>query len=293
MIGSNVVDVVIGVLFVFIVFSLVVSGVNEVITRIVAWRSRHFWRALRKLLDGEGNELAADQRPAGASAESQKWTERLYAHPLIRQLEGRLPTVRSRLSRIPTSDFSRVVLDLLVPDDDGKVTVDRVRAALQGLQEGPLKNSFLPLVKSAGDRVEDLRQEIGDWFDSRMEALSRSYKSHVKWVLVSIGILVALAFNVDAIGAAQRLYRDEALRTAVADQASALVATCENQVDVSACTRKQVGRVDTAIRLPVGWPDPDGINWLQGLGWLIAGIALGQGAPFWFDLLRKAGKLRG
>jgi hypothetical protein len=292
MIGSNVVDVVVGILFVFLVFSLVVSGVNEAITRLIAWRSRHLWRALRQLLDGEGEDLMADQRPSGADPESAKWTERLYAHPLILQLEGRIPTAKSRLSNIPTPDFSRAFIDLLVPDGQGDVTVGQVRTALQGLPEGPLKGSLLALVNSAGERVADLQQDIGDWFDSRMEALSRSYRRHVKWVLVGIGIIVALSFNVDAIGAAQRLYRDEALRTAVADQATSVVATCEEEADVAACTREQVGKVDTAIRLPVGWPDPDGINWLQGFGWLIAGIALGQGAPFWFDMLRKAGRLR-
>jgi hypothetical protein len=221
-------------------------------------------------------------------------------------LEGWNPTTKSRLSSIPATDFSRAILDLLVPKERD-ITIDEVRAALSPKGDGPendaeneasfpqspLEESLLALMKGAGGRVEDLRVEIEKWFDSRMEALSKSYKSHVKWVLVGVGIVVALAFNVDAIGAAQRLYRDEALRTAVADQAASVVAECEGQADVSACTREQVSKVDTAIQLPVGWPDEDGINWVQAFGWLIAGIALGQGAPFWFDLLRRAGKLRG
>jgi hypothetical protein len=292
MIGSDVVDVVIGILFIFLVFSLVVSGVNEAVTRLFAWRSRHLWRALRQLLDGERGGVASDERPTGADATSQKWTDKLYAHPLILQLEGRLATSRSRLSNIPAPDFSRAMLDLLVPEADGQVTTEQVQEALRDLPDGPLKESLLPLVKTAGGQLADLQQEIGDWFDSRMEALSRTYKRHVKWVLVAVGIAVALAFNVDAIGAAQRLYRDEALRTAVADQATSVVAACEDEGDVTACTREEVGKVDSAIRLPVGWPDPDGVGWVQGLGWLVAGVALGQGAPFWFDVLRKAGRLR-
>ena len=36
MFGSGIVDLVIGMLFVFLVFSLLVSGVNEAIMRIVA-----------------------------------------------------------------------------------------------------------------------------------------------------------------------------------------------------------------------------------------------------------------
>jgi hypothetical protein len=38
MIVSGVVDLVVGIIFVFLVFSLVVSGVIEAITRLVEWR---------------------------------------------------------------------------------------------------------------------------------------------------------------------------------------------------------------------------------------------------------------
>jgi hypothetical protein len=48
-------------LFVFLVFSLVVSGINEGITRVLASRSRQLWRAVRELLDGRAG--TGDQRP--------------------------------------------------------------------------------------------------------------------------------------------------------------------------------------------------------------------------------------
>lgn len=60
---SGIVGTVIGIIFVFLVFSLVVSGVNEAITRVLAWRSRHLWRTLRQLMDGAGKKLTEDQRP--------------------------------------------------------------------------------------------------------------------------------------------------------------------------------------------------------------------------------------
>jgi len=71
-----------------------------------------------------------------------------------------------------------------------------------------------------------------------------------------------------------------------------VVGSCDQAEDVSACTREQVSRFDQALRLPVGWPDRDGVDLLQVVGWLIAAVALGQGAPFWFDLLRRARELR-
>jgi hypothetical protein len=299
---SGVVDLVVGIIFVFLVFSLVVSGVIEAITRLVEWRSRHLWRALRQLLDGDGQRLTADQRPEAKKLTADQppdaaglpLTDQLYVHPLIRQLEGRLPSDRSRLSRIPAVDFSRALIDLLAPNEAGKTSLEQVRERVVGLSaDSPLRVPLLVLIREADGRIEQLQKGIEAWYDARMEALSRAYKRHVKWVLLAVGLVVALAFNVDALGAAERIYRDEALRSAVAQQAIAVVEGCEGKSDVAACTREQVENVDSAIRLPVGWPDPNGVGALQVLGWLIAGVALGQGAPFWFDLLRKAGKLRG
>jgi hypothetical protein len=296
MITSGIVGAVIGVIFIFFVFSLIVSGITEAITRALEWRSRHLWRALRQLMDGEGNELTKDPRPSPSTAESiditdatKPWAERIYAHPLIIQLEGRLLSDRSRLSRIPANDFARTLVDLLVPDGNGATTVDNVREGVRNLDDdNPLKKPLLSILAEASSEMDKAVKGIGDWFDARMEALSRRYKTHVKWALLCVGLVVAVAFNVDALGAGQRLYRDDALRAAISQQASSIVQSCENEADPSACAREGVQEIDPAIRLPVGWPDDNGVDATQILGWLITGIALGQGAPFWFDLLRKA-----
>jgi hypothetical protein len=300
MISSGIVGTVIGVIFIFLVFSLVVSGVNEAITRALAWRSRHLWRALRQLMDGAGKKLAEDQRPRKLRAASidiadQKapWVERIYAHPLITQLEGRTATDRSRLSRIPPNDFARTLVDLLVPDGSGETKVHQVRDRVRKLDDAdPLKKLLLAILTEAGEQIDHVITGIAQWFDSRMEALSRRYKAHTKWVLLAVGLVVAVAFNVDALSASAQLYRDDALRAAISQEAVSVVKGCEDDLDRSACARKKVQEIDPAIRLPVGWPDDNGVDVVQVIGWLIAGVALGQGAPFWFDLLRKATKFR-
>lgn len=298
---SGVVDVVVGIIFIFLVFSLMVSGVNEAIARLVEWRSRHLWRAIGRMVEGGSQKLTTDLRPKAKTLagdqrpdlSSLSLTDRLYVHPLILQLEGRVATDRSRLSRIPSVDFARALIDLLVPNGEGRTSVEQVREGVLGLPaDSPLRAPLLAVVSEAGDHLAHLQQGLGEWYDARMESLSRAYKRHVKWLLLAVGLVVASAFNVDALGAAERLYRDDALRAAVVQQAARVVEGCEGNADIVTCTREQVEDVDQAIRLPVGWPDPDGIDALEVVGWLLAGIALGQGAPFWFDLLRRAGRLR-
>jgi len=39
-----------------------------------------------------------------------------------------------------------------------------------------------------------------EWFEARMRVLSVAYRRHVRYVLVAIGLFVAIAMNVDALG---------------------------------------------------------------------------------------------
>ena len=110
------------------IFSLAVSAINEGITKAMAWRARHLWRNLRKLLDDEGGNLRKDERLSPDACGNTNLTDQLYAHPLVRQLDGRLPksTSRSRLSRVPPPDFARALIDLLAPRDAGGASVEKV-----------------------------------------------------------------------------------------------------------------------------------------------------------------------
>jgi len=263
--------------------------------RALAWRSRHLWRALRETLDGAAPKKTKDQRPStvAAATSDAPWTDRVYAHPLISGMEGKVRTERSRISRIPTPDFAKALVDLIVPDAEGKTSVEDIRAKVVAMPDGsPIKKPLLAILTAADGQMDKLLEGIGSWFDARMTALSARYKRNVKWVLVGLGLVVAISFNVDAIEASHRLYRDTALRSAVARQATDLVATCAGKPDEAACARTETSKVDPSLTLPVGWAGAGPVHPLRVFGWLIAAIALGQGAPFWFDLLRRAGNLR-
>jgi hypothetical protein len=284
-------------LFIFLVFSLVVSGINEGITRILASRSRQLWREVRELLDG--NAGSGDQRPLKDSVANgdSPLSLRLYVHPLVNQLETAVHDQRSRLSHIPSTEFSRGLIDVLVPAGATATSVDAIRGAFAHLPEAsPIKRPLLAIASEAGAEVDKLRQGISEWYDTRMTALSALYRKRTKWVMLCLGVVVAAALNVDAIGAAKQLYRDPALRSAVAQEAVQVAANCQGktEAELRSCTKIGVENAGGSITLPVGWTGKtlSNVTGWQILGWLLAAVALAQGAPFWFDLLRKAGQLR-
>jgi hypothetical protein len=297
---SSLLDLVIGLLFTFMIFSLIASGVYETGARIFATRPRTLWKALRRLLDPDDD--GGDRRPLVDAPADDSLTELLYAHPLIRQLEGRRHTdqfKRSRISHIPNTDFARALIDLIAPAGEDGTTLEDLRNNLRSselLPEG-LKRSLLALVADAHGSLDQARSDIGDWFDARMSAVSRYYKRNTRYVMAAIGVAVAIGFNVDAIGVASSLHEDDVLRAALSAQATAVVESCQTEAGdagaVSSCIQTRLEDTGAAGDLPVGWPsDRRDFDLGSVLGWLIAGVAIGQGAPFWFDLLRRAGGVR-
>ena len=120
MFGSVVIDVVIAMALVFTVFSLVTSGLRELVARVVSTRSKELWRSIRGLLEDpisgalrplrEWNERARDvhsgrraaaltsaerrlRRARDASSEEGSWTDAVDATEA--QLAEALPKIDS------------------------------------------------------------------------------------------------------------------------------------------------------------------------------------------------------
>src|SRR5689334_8270382 len=71
MFGSAILDVAIGLIFVYLVVSLMVTAATELISSWRRWRAQTLFLGIQNLLDEPG---------------SRAWAEKLYAHPLIQGL---------------------------------------------------------------------------------------------------------------------------------------------------------------------------------------------------------------
>ena len=104
MFGSTVLEIAIGLMFIYLVLSLVCSKINEyIVAHLRSWRADTLEQTLSNLLDNEAlkNEL--------------------YAHPLIKSLG----TAKAKPSYIPSHLFSLALLDIV----DTKVSSDLVRGS--------------------------------------------------------------------------------------------------------------------------------------------------------------------
>src|SRR6059058_40236 len=133
MLSSAVIDIALGLIFVYLVFSLAASRINEFVASRLQWRAEGLERGLLALLDGPSAPkdtpgARADGGPAAAPADPSGNGPLLSAaaiklHPAVAALDAALEKKR-RISYLPSRAFAAVVLDLLAPP--AAVLLDRV-----------------------------------------------------------------------------------------------------------------------------------------------------------------------
>lgn len=175
-------------------------------------------------------------------------------------------------------------------------------------------------------KLVQAQAEVELWFDNAMDRVTGWYIRRVKVVLFAIGLLMAGAVNFDMIGYAQELSRNEDLRNRIVAQAE--IASESGQLgayriiqnaddgdgqlspaeltEVRAQLRKLEQQVTTGLDTlqnqfadpgaPIGWSGiekigPADIARMM-LSWVLIGLGCTMGGQFWFDLLKRALKVR-
>jgi len=182
----------------------------------------------------------------------------------------------------------------------------------------PLAEALRPMLVGAQDNMQAFEASVARWYDDHMARVSGWYKRHVRWISLSVGLVLVILFNLDAIRIADSLYSDQAVRGSVVTQATQ-AASCGDKPPATclADLQAKIGLFRLG-GLPVGWagvpvcaqrscswldrrgltnPGKSGIDsagavLLVLLGWGLMVAALIPGARFWFDLLSRLGTLR-
>ncbi len=280
MFNSNIIDVAIGLVFIFLLLSLICSAAHEIIEAFLKARAANLERGIQEL----------------AGNNSEEFVTKLYDHGLINSLyRGKYAPVAKGFFRrtfqryvhgpdlpsyIPSKNFALALIDL---KNTGTELPQNIKDALQAFEH------------VAGQNVAQLQQHIEEWYNSSMDRVSGWYKRRSQWIVLVLGLVAAIAVNADCIAIAKRLSTDSNLRQSVEHMAEGAANT-----NPANDTRTPIDRIkdDLAkldgIGLPLGrnysFRNPGDLwtatraHWA---GWLITALAISLGAPFWFDMLNK------
>jgi hypothetical protein len=278
MFGSTILEVAIGMVFVYLLLSLVCSALNELIEAGLKMRAKDLEKGLLTLFN-EPDRTATLSRD-------------FFAHPLIKAL-GKNP------SYIPSRTFSLALWNIastVGQAGPGVAAVTRdlgkIRATVAAFPNEDVKRALLTLIDEAGNDFDRARENVERWYDDVMDRVSGGYKRRTQWILLVLALGLAAGLNVDTLKIAGRLYSDTPLRETLAATAEGYAAAGRESGQAADKAIQENFAVLQGLGLPIGWTEADRpaspASFLAKiLGLLLTAMAVSLGAPFWFDVLNK------
>ena len=276
-------DVALGLIFVYLVLSLVCSALNETISSIFSWRAAFLREGVANLLDPENH------------GNGQELTKKLYAHPILNALIR--PVGRKGKLRYPAYLPARVFASALL-DFDATGAKRSVEDAINAVPSAPARKALMTLWLDANGDAAEFRRAVESWYDDAMERVSGWYRRRVHLVTWVLAIAVAAVLNADTVRIADHLWKDDTVRAAIVARAERPPSSTTEPPVAAVATN--VDRLEQ-LQLPIGWSveqqPEDGWDWFltgwrKAFGLLLTAAALTLGAPFWFDLLGKVARVR-
>jgi hypothetical protein len=274
---SPILDISIGLVLVYLLLALICSIGSELIaTYVLKLRSRTLRDGIRTLLDGDSSN--ANMRA-------------LYAEPFMKSL-GKDP------SYVPARRFAKALLAV------GDIKLDAATAKItNSLPAGShLEKQVGVLIAEADGDIEKLEGKLATWFDDSMERVSGWYKRRSQIIVAALAIGIVGALNADTLTLIKALEVDPGLRDQVVQAAVAEAKSDETLTQDLPQVQRSLAQLDLPLR---GWiarsdtlDDPrEAPDWGWSLPYKFVGLALtaaavSLGAPFWFDLLKRAVNLR-
>lgn len=278
---NAVLDVVIGLILMYLLLGLICTIVNEFVSSVLKLRAANLRQGIENIVD--------DDRLLGGLLETG-----------VIKAAG-MASGRKGPSYLPSRTFAMGLLDALKPKDGIRVRrkMEDVIETIESLPESRIRSMLVALAEEAGDDLERFRTGVAAWFDDMMDRTSGIFKRKMKGLSLIVAGVLVVAVNADSVQVAEALWEDQTLRTQIAEAATELVedtGLVDDLVDVKF--------INAELRpLPIGW-DFDAPAWstdwyrsfggwiIKLFGLLFTAAAVSLGAPLWFDLLGKFTRIR-
>ena len=322
---SIILDVAIGIIFIYLLLSLICTSFSELIAQILALRSNTLEEGIRNLLNDPDGEYLA---------------KHFYTHPLIagfiQNKQGRIDRWMKRSNKpsyIPSRTFAIALMDIItrksetdlkpgptdVDDETKKSTqeskTDPVRnfrdAVVENvkIQKDDTRRALLVLIDNSNNKLEEVQKNIEDWFNDAMDRVSGWFKRKMQFFVLIFAIVIVLSGNFDTIVIADNLATDSTLRDSFVESAGVFVFVNQsnnqsNNQSISSRSNTPLNETRDAIEelqmIQIGWSKEklsrlwDPLPLLKKItGLIITIFAISLGAPFWFDVLSRLANLRG
>jgi len=243
MFNSVALDVVVGLIFIYLLYSLFATVLSEIIATKLGLRARNLKEAIDRMLNDDPGRSRWKRFWDSVNIlknPSQGIVNEFYDHPEIKYLGS------SGIFRHPSSfkaiSFSKTLLVVLF--GDGPLNREKIDARLKEIiqkAQGPDKvldaqtaRYINSLWQEAYGDIVKFKLQLETWFDRTMEQATEWYKRKIQIVLLLLGFIIAWCFNADTFTIVSKLSHDKDAREKIVSMANAYVQSNKIQVDTTA-----------------------------------------------------------
>ncbi|HTB06962.1 MAG TPA: hypothetical protein VK806_08440, partial [Bacteroidia bacterium] len=211
--------------------------IKEMIASGFGLRAKMLGKGIKRMLDdSKSNEKA----PTAAGTTTQiKLSTLFYNNPGIKYLAEKN---KKKPSYLEASVFSKTVIDMLKGKADGSNTVVQIKnnidlgkiattikdendkdMSVEAIIESDTRTYLLSLISDSNNDIDKFRASLEQWFNNTMDRTTGWYKNQAQLILLVIGFVMAVGFNVDTIGIVGKLSKDKDAADRMATLATAYV----------------------------------------------------------------------
>ena len=286
---SSIAGIASGLVFVYLLLSLMCTAAKEILELFLRKRSADLEAGIRELLnDPQGVGLAkdvfehplifslfrGDYKPAPCWSRfftrQASWKD-YFDKCCLSELPAYIPAANFAValtdvvlrpdsvppvvtSNAPTPTSSPASRQPVTTEGAGAAPVPTLIETLEAIQNTQVRRALLTLAQDATNDEKQLQAGIEAWFNSAMDRVSGEYKRWSQAILLTLGVLIAVGLNVDTIAIINSLSQDPAQVQKVLTAANNYLTTHpgNNQSNPGQQLQLVVSELQGS-GLPIGW----------------------------------------
>lgn len=249
MFNNVAIDVAIGLIFIYLLYSLLATVLSEIIATWMGLRARNLKEAVNRMLTTEETQglfnRLVDSLKIMKDPEN-KIIDNFYSHPEIKQLGS--SGIFKNPSSFKAESFSKTLLYLLNetgPLDKGRIDSSLRKADISKILSPEAARYILYLWEDSYGDILKFKLHLEAWFDRSMEQATEWYKRKIQVVLLILGFCLAWFFNADTFTIIEKLSKDKEARAQLVTMATTYVANNPRPTQQDSTSNFSPARLDT------------------------------------------------
>ncbi|WKZ37486.1 MAG: hypothetical protein QY332_06015 [Anaerolineales bacterium] len=281
----QILEVVIGLIFIYYVLGSIVSLITQWINESLETRGKALEKYLIKIV---GDKTVGDLVRLPQVQALRPIRYKNFLSVLNSATEPKM------VEKIPVATLVDAYFDIAGLTANKELSLLQLAELVDKLPESDGKQAFIRWINQGVTNMEDLRKRTTAYFSGMLEQAAATFRSNARSFVIMLSILITLLLGVDSIQLAQALWTNAELRTLAVAKAEMAVQQEGVEIPIDDLLQEL-----SDLTLKFGWwrtelpaATTDAAGWalfvaLKVLGLGLTMAAVSQGSSFWYDLLKK------